>query len=245
LSCGFFSPSLPAQYSNGPEVTNVKRLISGLLLPSLLLCSASAMAQQSGSPANFVYTIKTGMGGPSTLDISLAVTVTSTSRDGTRNANIAVHMPHMPLDGKNVDATISPAGAITIASTGQFDTKGGYSAQSIQANEAAATAPMLQNMIAPLNTFASGCGKAPSQKTGASWHSLDETRNDMIYTISGREQRGGRDTLAITMKSATGASATASGQGNYDPVAHLVVSLHSETHQMQAMQIVDVALTNP
>jgi|GEM_PF-4709028 len=226
----------------------MKRLLFGLLLPSMLLPAAVAGAQQGQAPASFAYNLKAGMGQGPTLDLSLAVTITSTAQDGTRRANIVVRMPRMPLDGKKVEATISPAGALMIASTGQFNTSPGMNPQSIKTNAEAATAPMLQNFIAPINSFASGCAKAPSQKPGATWHAYSKELNaDVIYSISGREQHAGRDTLAITMKSASGASATVSGHGNYDPAAHLVVNVHSEVIQSvdpSATQVLDAALAS-
>lgn len=224
----------------------MKHLIFGLLLPSLLLASAPASAQQSPTPSNFTYNMKMG-NGPQTINFSVAVTVKSTERNGTRNVGIALSMPHMPMDGKKVDGTIAPSGEITIASTGQFNTNPGFSISAAKANEAAATGPMIQNFIAPLNDFAAGCAKAPSKKVGATWHAFQQlTQTDVIYTITGREQSGGHDTLAISMKSVPGAQATIVGQGNYDATAHLATNVHSETEQSMAngmKQIFDATLT--
>lgn len=225
----------------------MKHFVFGLLLPALLLTSTVATAQQSQSPASFTYNMKMG-NGPQSMSFSIGVTVKSTANDGTRNVGIAVSMPHMPVDGKKMDATIAPSGVITVASTGQFNTNPGFSVQAAKANEAAAEGPMVQNFIAPLNVFAAGCAKAPSQKVGTTWHWFAmESQADVMYTITGHQQVAGRDTLAIAMKNAPGAPATIHGQGTYDPAAHLVVSVHSETQQSMAAgvtQIFDAALAS-
>jgi hypothetical protein len=152
-------------------------------------------------------------------------------------------MPQMPpLDGKQMDATISPAGAISIGSTGEMPKN--YSPTQIAAASAAMSGPMVQQFINPLNTFAAAVAAAPSQKTGTSWHALSPEQIDVVYTITGRQAQSGHDTLAVKMASPSGNGPSISGQGNYDPSAHLVVTLHSEVRQSPGgpSSITDVAL---
>ena len=218
-------------------------------LPALLftIC-VPAIAQQTPAAPGFTYNMKLGTGQGTSMDLSMAVTVTSTDSGGTRSANIVVGAPKMPpLNGKKVGATISPAGEITIASTG--DLAQHFSAANAKAMSDAAMAPMLQMMIDPLNVFAAGCGAAPSQKIGTSWHLYNMmTQANVLYTITGHERRSGRDTLVVTMSTPSATGAAYSGQGNYDPALHLVDSVHVELRrsgQGVPAQVVDAALNKP
>jgi hypothetical protein len=227
----------------------MKCRVSGAVLASLVLTSAVAIAQQAPAAAGFVYNMKMGAGqGSGAMDLSMGFTIKSAEPDGTRKATLTVKAPKMPpLNGKQVDATISPAGAIEIGSTGDIPKH--YSPADAKALSVAATGPMLQMMINPLNAFAKGCGLAPSQNAGTSWHAFsNEAQSDVVYTITGREQRSGRDTIVVTMKSASSAGPSLTGQGDYDPAAHLVVTVHAEFKQSaQATmgQVLDVEMAQP
>lgn len=227
----------------------MKHGVFGSVLPALLftIC-VPAIAQQTLAVPGFTYNMKLGTGQRTSMDISMAVTVTSTDSGGTRSASIVVGAPKMPpLNGKKVGATISPAGEITIASTG--DVSQHFSVANAKAMSDAAMAPMLQMMIDPLNVFAAGCGAAPSQKIGTSWHLYNTmTQANVLYTITGHERRSGRDTLAVTMSTPAATGAAYSGQGNYDPAQHLVDSVHVELRrsgQAGPAQVVDAALNSP
>lgn len=218
-------------------------------LPALLftIC-VPAIAQQTPASPGFTYNMKLGTGQGTGMDISMAVTVTSTDSGGARSASIVVGAPKMPpLNGKKVGATISPAGEITIASTGELTQH--FSPSNAKAMSDAAAAPMLQMMLDPLNVFAAGCGAAPSHTIGASWHLYNTmTQADVVYTITGHERRSGRDTLVITMATPSAAEAAYSGKGNYDPAQHLVDSVHVELRrsgQGAPAQVVDAALNSP
>lgn len=224
-------------------------------LTVLLALANTAAAAQSAPPSTptFIYQIaRSGAGGPSST-MSLDVAVLSTQPDGTRKASLVVHAPKMPVDNQRIDATISPSGSFSLASTGTMPQHfNPFSAHDIKAAQQTSVGPMVQMMIGPINAFASAFANAPaSLKTGATWHAFSyETGGDVIYTVTGNEQRNGRDTIALSMKSA-GASttgATVSGQGLYDATGHVVVAVHSEMRQSASanvMQMVDVALKTP
>lgn len=221
------------------------------ILSSLVLAQATAVAQSPPAPT-FVYNITMGGGpGSGSMDYKMNVAITSTSPDGSRTAAVTMNAPKMPpVDKKTFDATITPFGVINIGSTGEMP-KGGYSPFDMgKAKQAAqaAQAPMLQMMLDPMNTFAGGLSKAPSFKTGATWQAQSGVAMTTItYTVTGHEQRNGRDTAIITMKSApNGASVT--GQGNYDPAGRLVVAAHCEIRQSadaKEAQVLDLAMSNP
>ena len=217
------------------------------LLFALALVSFPVSPAQASQTSPFVYNLKLGTGQGMGMNVSLAVDVRSMAADGTRVAKVTVKAPQMPpIDGKEVDASISPAGAITIASTG--DMPQSYSPAQMKQASQAAMGPMIQMLINPLNTFAAGCAAAPLQNVGTSWHALSPEHIDVVFTIIGHQQIAGRDTLAIRMSSPSPGGPSYSGQGNYDTDAHLVVSLHSELHQSGQggpSQVVDVAMTAP
>ena len=54
---------------------------------------------------------------------------------------------------------------------------------------------------------------------------------DVTYTVTGREQRNGRDTAIITMTSSVQRAVQFTGKGNYDPASHLVIAVHCEIRQ--------------
>lgn len=221
------------------------------VLLSFVLVQAIAAAQ-SPPPPTFVYKMTMGAGpGTGSMDYTMDVAITSTEPDGTRKATLTLHASKMmQLDKKSVDATISPFGGITVGSTGEMPKN--YNPFDIAAGKQMAQAsqgPMVQMMINPLNTFANGFEKAPPLKPGATWHVFsNQTGADVQYTVTGQEQRNGRNTVVVTMKNPSNTGASVTGQGNYDPVAHLVVAMHCEIRQTpedKNGQIVDVAMANP
>jgi hypothetical protein len=191
--------------------------------------------------------MKMGSGpGGGTIGLSLGFAIKSAAADGTRQAAMLVHFPMMRMmDGKKLDVTISPSGAVTVGSTGEI--KAHYSPSQMKEASTAAQAPMMQMFLNALNWFADGCAAAPSQKVGTSWHAFNTfVQSDIVYTVTGHEQQAGHDTIAVTMKSA-GGGMSLSGQGNYDPVAHLVVSVHSQLQQAPGTpaQVVDAQIATP
>jgi hypothetical protein len=222
-----------------------------LILLSFVVAQTIAVAQ-SPPPATFVYKITMG-GGPGTgsMDYTMDVAIISTQPDGARKATLTLHAPKMmPVDKKQFDATISPFGVLTVASTGEMPKNDNpFNMAAAKQMAQAAQGPQLQMMINPLNVFANGFAKAPTLKQGATWHVFsNETGADVQYTVAGREQRNGRDTVIVTMQNPSNSGATVSGQGNYDTAAHLVVNVHCEikqTPQDKNGQIIDVAMANP
>jgi hypothetical protein len=197
-------------------------------LTSFLLWEATALAQSPPAPT-FVYDITMSAGAATgSIRYTMDVAIEFTNPDGSRTASLTIHAPKMPpLDNKTANATLSPFGAITVGSTGEMP-KGNYNpydAANVKQAAAASTGPMMQMMINPLNTFANGLSKA----------------------VTRHEQRNGRDTALITMKtSSNGPSIT--GQGNYDPVSRLVVAVHCEMRQnadAKDAQVLDAAINAP
>ncbi len=219
---------------------------------TLLLSMQSVAIAQSPPPTTFVYKMTMGAGpGSGSMDYTMDVAIKSTNADGSRAAALTLHAAKMPpVDKKTFDATITPFGVISVASTGEMPTGhfNPFSAAQAKQEAQAAQGPMLQMMVDPLNTFAGGLSKAPSFKNGATWQAQSGAAMTIItYTVTGHEQRNGRDTAIITMKSApNGASVT--GQGNYDPAGRLVVAVHCEIRQTadsKEAQVLDVAMISP
>ena len=211
----------------------MKHWIFTRILVCFLLVQAVALPQTP--PQAFVYKITmSGGAGTGSMDYTMDVAIKSTNADGSRPASLTIHAPKMPpLDKKTMDATLTPSGAITVGSTGEMPTGGfnPYNVAKVKQMQAASTGPLLQTLINPFNAFASGLSAAPSFKTGATWHAQSgEAMADVIYTVTGHEQRNGRDTAVITMKTSPG-GASVTGQGNYDPQSRLVIAVHSEIRQ--------------
>ncbi len=217
----------------------------------LLLAQTVALAQ-SPPPPTFVYKATMGAGpGTGSMDYSIDVAIVGTQADGTRTAALTMHAPKMmQLNNKTLDATISPFGALAVGSTGEMPKNySPYNMAAAKQMSQAAQGPMVQMMLNPMNTFANGFAKAPALKTGATWHAFsNEAMADIQYTVTGREQRNGRDTVIVTMQTPSSSGPSVTGQGNYDPAAHLVVAAHCEirqTAQDKNGQILDVAMSNP
>lgn len=219
------------------------------ILFSFVLTQAIALAQSPPQALSYKVTMSAGAGTGS-MDYTMDVAIKSTNPDGSRAAALTVHAPKMPpLNNKTMDATLSPFGAITVGSTGDMP-KGNYNpfnAGQVKQMAQASNGPMMQMLIGPFNTFANGLAQAPSFKNGATWHARsNEAMADVTYTVTGREQRNGRDTAIITMtSSSSGPSVT--GKGNYDPASHLVIAVHCEIRQTadaKEAQVIDAAL-NP
>lgn len=219
------------------------------MLAALVLFQAVAAAQTQTEPT-FTYKMTAGAGaGTGSMDYSIDVAVKSTNPDGSRPATLTVHAPKMPpIDKKTFSATLTPVGAITVGSTGDMPKHfNPYNTGQVKQMAAAANGPMLQMLINPLNVFANGLSMAPSFKNGATWkaHS-NETMADVTYTVTGHENRNGHDTAVITMTSSSSPSVT--GQGRYDPAAHLVVAVHCEIRQTpdaKQAQVLDAAMAGP
>lgn len=220
-------------------------------LISLTFLQGVAIAQ-SAPPSSFVYKITmSGGAGTGSMDYRMDIAIRSTNPDGSRPASLTIHAPKMPpIDNKTMAATLTPFGAITVGSTGEMP-KGSYNpfnAAQVKQMSEASTGPMMQMLINPFNTFANGLSKAPSFKTGSAWQARsNEAIADITYTVTRHEQRNGRDTAVIAMKSSpNGPSVT--GQGNYDPASRLVVAVHCEIRQSpdaKDAQVLDVAMSGP
>jgi hypothetical protein len=218
------------------------------LLALCVLMQAVAFAENP-PPPTFVYKITMSAGaGSGSMDYTMDVAVKSTNPDGSRPASLTLHAPKLPpMNNKTVGATLSPFGAITVGSTGEMP-KGynPFNAAQVKQMQDAASGPMVQMLINPFNTFANGLSKAPSFKTGSTWQARsNETMADVTYTVTGHEQRNGRDTAVITMQSPpNGPSVT--GRGYYDPASHLIVAVHCEIRQTpdaKDAQVLDVAMS--
>lgn len=222
------------------------RMFSAIFL-SLVLSQAICAAQSA--PPSFVYKITMGAGpGSGSMDYTMDVAIKSTNPDGSRAVSLTIHGSKMPMiNNKTMDATLTPFGAIAVGSTGEMPkSMNPYSIAQQKQMMQAAGGPMLQMMLNPLNAFAGGLSSAPSFKNGATWHAdSSEVMTEITYTVTGHEVRNGRDTAVITMKSAAGGPSV-TGQGNYDPAAHLVIAVHCEIRQTatdKQGQILDVAMT--
>ncbi len=227
----------------------MKRCNLGLILPLLLPMSAVAVAQQGSATQGFVYNMKMGDAKSGSMDFSMAFTIKATAQDGTRNASLVVKSPKIPpLDGKKLDATISPAGAISIGSTGDITKH--YSVLQSSCRGGRRDWPDAANAYQPHQRLCFGLLA----------YALAEIRNILACVFErkpgGRRLHHHRARASlpvairsfVTMKGASDSGPSVTGQGNYDPVAHLVVNLHSIlrlTPQAAQGQEVDVAMANP
>lgn len=222
------------------------------ILVSLFLMQAVAIAQSAPPPA-FAYKIAMSAGaGTGSMDYTMDVAIKSTNADGSRPVSLTIHAPKMPpLNNKKMDATLTPYGAISVASTGQMPTGGfnPFNTAQVKQMQQASTGPMMQMLINPFNTFANGLANAPSFKNGATWQAhSNEAMADIKYTVTGHEQRNGRDTAVITMTTPASSGPSVTGKGNYDSASHLVVAVHCEIRQTpdaKEAQVLDVAMNGP
>jgi hypothetical protein len=218
-------------------------------LASVSLAITPAAAQERKAGDRLAYTIhmtgqggKMGTGGPGTNG-KLTLTLDRIEADGSAHATAALDTPGMPGAGSAFEVMISRAGEILPkADPGALKPHMFMSKAEQQAMAGQAAAMMLQMNLRPFNAFAAACASRGALHVGESWHAPTDGA-DMKYTVTGREQRLGREAFAVRMTSAAGAQLAVTGQGYYDPEAHLVVSVRTETKMGDGpeAQIVEVA----
>lgn len=218
----------------------------GPILILVFLMQAVALAQ--GPPSTYVYKMTMSSAGTGSMDYTMDIAIQTANPDGSRQATLTIHAPKMPpLNNTSMDATLSPFGAIIVGSTGEMPKNfNPFNIGQAKQMQRASNGPMIQSFLTPFNTFASGLSNAPSFKNGATWKALsNDTMAEVTYTVTRHEQRNGRNTAVVTMKTGSnGPSVT--GQGNYDPASRLVVALHCEIRQTadaKQAQVLDAVMS--
>jgi len=222
---------------------------------ALVLSGAPATAQQRSAGDKIVYSVQMSNGGNAKQAMTSKVTVNidKVNADGTAHANVVVdggggsaHMPQMKSE-----ATITKAGEI-IAKTPSELPKAGFpvtqaAAEKVMNAQMAAAGPgMLEMNLRSFNGFAAAVGARKQLKIGDTWRapSPSDSRETVVYKVTGREQHLGHDAFVITLQSTPDASTKVSAQGYYDDAAHLVVGLHYEEQAQMGTTVTDVALAS-
>jgi hypothetical protein len=173
-----------------------------------------------------------GMGAGAVPGMSIELTIKNTDPDGTRHGSLKLDMPHAPGNAvQPLDVTMSPGGAIvTTIDPAHLSPHIGMSKAEQAAVSANAQSAMLQLQLRSFNEFANACGAQASLTVGKSWHQTgaQPPPTDITYTVTGRQQYAGRDTVAVSMQTAPGAAMPVTGHGFYDPAAHVVAGFHFE-----------------
>lgn len=229
---------------------NFRPSIAQTLVVALLL-TAVASAQQPAATQNLQYKISTGaQGAKATSDVTLNIAVTATDADGTRHGKVIIDVPHAPKMDP-IDVTVSPAGALLIKQPDKAPSFHMFMSKADQSAAAASGYVVMANMsLSPFNQLAAACAQQKSFQPGASWHSsagATMMAADLAYTVKGMEQRGGRNTVHVTFQNvSSSAPMQITGEGFYDPAAHLVVSTHFVQSQPGSTQgeMVDIGLVN-
>jgi hypothetical protein len=217
-----------------------------------LIVAVSAMAtnvagaQERAAGQHLIYDVTTGgqsghMGSGRSDTTMLDLALDQLNPDGSAHANASMEIHGQKM---SFEASISSTGAITGKSDPNIKPHYGMSEQESNALAANSLAQNLGYVLAPLNAFADACAARGALHVGDSWQGTMKTPvpADVVFTVTGRQSQAGRDSFAIKIASAGDGPATASGQGYYDPVAHLVTGLHIQLAAPSGEMTTDVTL---
>lgn len=214
----------------------------------LVLMSGAVNAQERKIGDLLTYDFESSgqgarMGAGKGTGMTLVLAVDRINPDGSAHANGSFQVAGMPKGMvPPIDTTISPSGAIVTKQIPNVHPHYGWSTQEQLAVASNQMVLGLQNQLAMVNfnAFADGCARR-TLHIGDSWESPSErfAGMNLRYKVTGREQHLGHDAFAVSMQSADNSM---TGQGYYDPAAHLVVAVHSEMTNAKEAAIFDVAL---
>jgi hypothetical protein len=173
-----------------------------------------------------------GMGAGRDTGMTLVLDIDRVDADGSSHAKASLQGALIPKKlNVTFEGTIAASGAINLKFDPNLQPQVGESRERAESLGTNAAAYMMQQELSMsnFNAFADGCAQH-ELSTGATWSApMDMPPGvDVRYSVTGREQRVGRDVFAVTMQSEQNPMGSLSGVGYYDPVAHLVVTLHAE-----------------
>lgn len=220
---------------------NRSRLAIFAVIPVLVASAALANVQERKAGDTIVYDLKVGgPPGPSGPAMSGPITLALERVDGDGNAHAKTSMSVAGM-AATFESTISPDGAIVPV----YDPKLGYHAQMSRAELDAFVENKLALAIGtnlrPFNAFAAACAANGALRDGATWQAPLEG-GTLSYTVTGHEQRSGRNVAVVTAKAARDAATTISITGDYDAVARLVVAFHAEMASGGQTETIDMDL---
>lgn len=237
-------------YTEG-EVTRMNRLAvlcAALIAFVTLLPPAHASADQRKVGDRIVYDMQMGLNAQQTMKNTLTVTIDRVDGDGSAHALVTIDAAHQPQ--LKTEATVSPAGEI-LAKTdtampklpGLIVTPAQAKAMQQQEMAVAATSTITMN-LRTFNAFAAATAGRKKLKVGDTFKASGGGYGggQVTYKVTGREQHLGHDSFAVSIQSAPGAMESVSGQGYYDPAAHLVVAFHADQTMQQGTQVFDITL---
>jgi hypothetical protein len=212
---------------------------------ALVMASGVASAQERTVGQHVVYDVTTSdqgaEGGGRSRTTTLDVAIDQVNPDGSAHANASMQLPGHK---SSFEALISPTGAITGKSDPNVKPHYGMTDAEMNALAENSLAQNIGYVLAPLNTFADACASRGALHVGDSWQGTMKTPIpiDVVFTVTGRQNQAGRNSFAVKIESAGGAVGTASGEGYYDPAAHLVTGLHLQLAASRGTLTTDVTL---
>lgn len=188
-----------------------------------------AVAQERQTGDRFVYTMQMGMGTMPGMKSEMTVKIDRVDPDGSAHANVSLSSPH--ASDTTFEATLSPAGEIIppkldttkkptmgMSPSAQKELAGNYAAQMIAMN------------LRGFNALAAACAAHGALHANDSWHATttDAMQTVVSYKVTGTKEVAGHQGFVVAMQSDPGAMMGFSGEGYYDPAAHLVLGVHTE-----------------
>lgn len=208
--------------------------LCALAIFSITAVPASAQTRAAGTTISYDYTqggAGPGMGKGAMQTTTLSFNIDRIDADGSAHANVTTQMPHVPGgDSPTFEATLMPSGAIVPKydpnMRPHFSLSKSYM-RSLSGNSFAQQLTMQLGMV-NFNALADECSKR-KLRIGQTWQatSTGMMPASVRFTVTGRQQQAGRDVFVVSMETGSGGMGATTGQGYYDPVAHLVVGLHS------------------
>lgn len=209
-------------------------------LCALAALTAVAIAQERKAGDQLVYTVQMGGGtGAKLMSSDMTVAIDSVDPDGSAHTKISMSMPGA---GKTtVEAAMSPAGELI--------TKLGDTKPSMSMSKSAAAAMSMNSMLGiilgPFNGLASGAAAHGALRLNDSWHGTAGLMPiDLTYKVTGTKEVSGHQATVVSIQSENSGMGQITGEGYYDPAAHLVVGIHSEMKGQAAGQssVTDIML---
>jgi hypothetical protein len=217
----------------------------------LIAVNGAALAQQPAPGQSLQYKITQGAAKGPSQDYTLNISIASTDPDGTKHGTVVIDAPFKQKSNPT-DVTVSPAGAVNVKM--DMNPPGFHMFMSKAEQQNAQSQGVVSSIMMAMSTFnqvATACGQQKALKPGATWNSSAGSNfiaTELTFTAKGMEQHGGRNTMHVTFQNAsTTAQMQITGEGYYDPAAHLVVSTHFTQSQGGAGQgslSYDIGLVN-
>lgn len=180
---------------------------------------------------------------------TMTVAIKSTDRSGTRHAIIALHAPKgQSISETPEGATVAPSGAIHPEDARTEAPLNDMTQAEVTELNATYVGALMTARLRSFNSFAVACARQKKLTPGTSWSGIMRSGRrtlNVVYTSKSAEQRAGRSTMLVTMQSSTLSGPQFIGEGYYDPLARLVVSMHYDgpaTFGGEENETVDITL---